>query len=290
VAALLMSGKELAEKFRAETAERAAKLAAEGLPRPGLAVVQVGDDPASSVYVRNKVKTSEKLGIGSALHKLPATASQAEVVELVRALNGDAGVTGVLVQLPLPAHINADDVICGLDPAKDVDCLHPANVGRLWLGNPFVKPCTPYGVMEMLRHYGVSLSGKRAVIVGRSNIVGKPLAALMLAENATVTVCHSRTENLPAVTREADVLVAAVGRPKMITAEYVKEGVAVVDVGVNRLPGEGDKEILVGDVDFAGVSEKASAITPVPGGVGPMTIAMLMVNTLACYDYQRAMR
>ncbi len=285
-----MSGKELAEKFRAKTAERTAKLAAEGLPRPGLAVVQVGDDPASSVYVRNKVKTSEKLGIGGALHKLPATASQAEVVELVRALNGDAGVTGVLVQLPLPAHINADDVICVLDPAKDVDCLHPANVGRLWLGNPFVKPCTPYGVMEMLRHYGVSLNGKRAVIVGRSNIVGKPLAALMLAENATVTVCHSRTENLPAVTREADVLVAAVGRPKMITADYVKEGVAVVDVGVNRLPGEGDKEVLVGDVDFAGVSEKASAITPVPGGVGPMTIAMLMVNTLACYDYQRARR
>lgn len=282
-----LTGKELAEKIRHGLAERVAGLEKKGLPRPNLNVIQVGDDPGSTVYVRNKVRTCEKLGIGSAMHKLPAETTQDKLITLVRTLNDDRGVTGILVQLPLPEHISADDVMSELSPAKDVDCLNPSNVGRLWLGNPFVKPCTPLGVMEILRYYGIMLKGKRVAIVGRSNIVGKPLAALMLAEHATVTICHSRTVGLPGVTREADVLVAAVGRPEMITADYVKEGAVVIDVGVNRLPGEGGKERLVGDVEFASVSEKAAAISPVPGGVGPMTIAMLMVNTLACYDYQR---
>ncbi len=288
MAAVLMAGKELAESIRAGVAERVAKLAGESKSPPHLIVIQVGDDPASTVYVRNKVRTTEKLGINGTLHKLPEDTAQADLIALLHSLNRDTGIVGVLVQLPLPKHINADAVINELDPAKDVDCLHPANVGRLWLGNPFVKPCTPFGVMEIFSKYGIELKGKRAVVIGRSNIVGKPLAALMLAEHATVTICHSRTADLPSVAREADILVAAIGKPEFITGDYIREGAVVIDVGVNRLPGDGGKDRLVGDVDFASASEKASAITPVPGGVGPMTIAMLMHNTLACYDYQHS--
>ena len=287
MSALILSGKELARQFREEVRARTDELHRAGNRRPHLTAIQVGDDPASSVYVRSKMRTCEKLGIGSTLHQLPASTSRSELVKLVHTLNRDHSVSGILVQLPLPEHLDAGDVIGELDPRKDVDCLHPANVGRLWLGQPFITPCTPQGIIELLRHYGVPLQGRRAVIIGRSSIVGKPLAALMLAEHATVTLCHSRTVDLPAVAREADLLVAAVGRPRMVTADFVRAGAVVIDVGVNRLPGEaGGEETLVGDVDFRAVQDRASAITPVPGGVGPMTIAMLMVNTLRCYEYQ----
>ncbi len=283
----ILAGKVVAEKFYQRVRLRIEELAAKGHCRPHLTVVQVGDDPASTVYVRSKVRTCEKLGIGSTLHKLEATVSREELIKLIHALNRDTSVSGILVQLPLPDHLDASEIINEIDPTQDVDCLHPANVGRLWLGDSLVKPCTPQGIIEILRHYEIPLQGRRAVIIGRSNIVGKPLAALMLAQHATVTLCHSRTADLPAVAREAEILVAAVGHPRMVTANYIREGAVVVDVGVNRLPAEEKgKSVLVGDVDFAGVQDRVSAITPVPGGVGPMTIAMLMVNTLRCYDQQ----
>lgn len=286
MAADIINGKEIAEGIRAGVAERVAKLAAASKPIPHLTVIQVGDDPSSTVYVRNKAKTTEKLGMLSTMHKLPEETTQAELIALIHSLNEDKSVTGVLVQLPLPKHINPDAVIIELDPAKDVDCLQPINIGRLWSGSPFVKPCTPFGIMEMLRKQGMSASGKRAVVIGRSNIVGKPVAALLLNENATVTICHSRTVDLPGVASQADILVVAVGRPQFATGDFIKEGAVVIDVGVNRIVDSEGKEHLVGDVDFAAASLKASAITPVPGGVGPMTIAMLMHNTLTCYDYQ----
>ena len=243
---------------------------------PGLAVVLVGEDPASQVYVGRKAKACEEVGFLSREYKLTADASEAKLLALINDLNQDPLIHGVLVQLPLPKHIATDKIIAAIDPHKDVDGFHPYNVGGLVTGSPLFVPCTPRGIMELIARTGIELSGKDAVVVGRSNIVGKPMALLLLAQNATVTMCHSKTKDLPAVTSRADVLIAAVGKPHMITANMVKEGAVVIDVGVNRL--ENGK--LAGDVAFDEVAARASYITPVPGGVGPMTIAMLMKNTL----------
>jgi methylenetetrahydrofolate dehydrogenase (NADP+)/methenyltetrahydrofolate cyclohydrolase len=239
-------------------------------------VVLVGDDPASRVYVTMKEKACAEAGIFSDEHKLPAETSEAQLLELVAQLNADERIDGILVQLPLPGHIDENKVLEAISPKKDVDGFHPYNVGRLATGNPLFKPCTPYGVMKMLEHTGVDLTGADVVVVGRSNIVGKPVALMCLAQHATVTICHSRTRDLAQRVKAADVVIAAVGRPEMIKGEWIKPGATVIDVGINRV---GEKK-LVGDVEFAAASEKAAAITPVPGGVGPMTIAMLLQNTL----------
>ncbi len=284
---ILLSGKPASEKVLDEVRNVLPQIAETGARAPHLAIVQVGDDPSSTVYVRNKLKTSKKLGIDSTLHHLDAGTSQETLLKLIVKLNGDDGVHGILVQLPLPSQIDPDLVMRSINPIKDVDCLHPENVGRLWLGKPFVKPCTPQGIMDLLCFYGIGMQGKRVVIAGRSNIVGKPLAGLMLLANATVTICHSKTKDLPEVCAEADVLVAAVGKARLITTEHVKEGAVVIDVGVNRIVTETGEEKLVGDVDFERVKEKVYAISPVPGGVGPMTIAELMGNVLTCWKAQR---
>ena len=249
---------------------------------PCLAVIIVGDDPASRVYVNNKKKKCAVVGIKSLEFALPAQTTQRELLELIERLNQNSLVNGILCQLPLPEHIDEKAVIEAIDPQKDVDCFCDVNVGKLWTGNAVFLPCTPAGVMEMLRQYNIEVSGKNCVIVGRSNIVGKPLAALMLQNNATVTVCHSKTGNLASVCRSADILVAAVGRAKFITADMVRENAVVIDVGINR--DENGK--LCGDVDFDAVKDKASFITPVPGGCGPMTIAMLMQNTVKACEIQ----
>lgn len=275
--AILIDGKETARAVRGEIRDAVAAFTKESGVIPGLAVVIVGDDPASRVYVRNKHRACEEVGIRSDVHALPADTSEAELLTLVAGLNADPTVNGILVQLPLPKHLDEEKVILAIDPAKDVDAFHPVNVGRIMIGNFTFAPCTPAGVMELLRHYNIPVAGKHCVIIGRSNIVGKPQAMLMLKENATVTVCHSRTVGLADITRTADILVAAVGRPGFVTADMVRDGAVVIDVGINRTA-EGK---LCGDVDFAAVSEKASYITPVPGGVGPMTITMLLKNTLA---------
>jgi methylenetetrahydrofolate dehydrogenase (NADP+)/methenyltetrahydrofolate cyclohydrolase len=243
---------------------------------PGLAVILVGENPASKVYVRMKEKACESLGIHSEKFTLPADASQEEVLALIQRLNNDAKIHGILVQLPLPAHFNEELILESIIPTKDVDGFHPVNVGNLILGKPLFLPCTPAGVMELLHASNIDIKGKHAVVVGRSNIVGKPVAVLLLQEHATVTICHSRTKSLADEIRRADILIAAIGKPMMITADMVKEGAVVIDVGVNRL--EDGK--LVGDVDFEGMKDKVAAITPVPGGVGPMTITMLMANTV----------
>ncbi|MCX7815504.1 MAG: bifunctional methylenetetrahydrofolate dehydrogenase/methenyltetrahydrofolate cyclohydrolase FolD [Tepidimonas ignava] len=273
--AQLIDGVALARQWRARVAERAAALAARG-HRPGLAVILVGDDPASQVYVRNKVKACGEAGIHSVLETYPASLTQDELLARIAALNADPTIHGILVQLPLPPHIDAQRVIEAIAPAKDVDGFHVANAGALLVGQRGYWPCTPYGCMKMLEHIGIELRGKHAVVIGRSNIVGKPMALLLLQANATVTICHSATANLAHHTRQADVIVAAVGRPRMLTAEMVKPGAVVLDVGINRLP-DGK---LCGDVDFDAVREVAGWITPVPGGVGPMTIAMLLLNTV----------
>lgn len=275
--AILIDGKETARAVRGEIRDAVAAFTKESGVIPGLAVVIVGDDPASRVYVRNKHRACEEVGIRSDVHALPADTSEAELLALVAGLNADPTVNGILVQLPLPKHLDEEKVILAIDPAKDVDAFHPVNVGKIMIGNFTFAPCTPAGVMELLRHYNIPVAGKHCVIIGRSNIVGKPQAMLMLKENATVTVCHSRTVGLADITRTADILVAAVGRPGFVTADMVRDGAVVIDVGINRTA-EGK---LCGDVDFAAVSEKASYITPVPGGVGPMTITMLLKNTLA---------
>ncbi|TCS99402.1 methylenetetrahydrofolate dehydrogenase (NADP+)/methenyltetrahydrofolate cyclohydrolase [Tepidimonas ignava] len=273
--AQLIDGVALARQWRARVAERAAALAARG-HRPGLAVILVGDDPASQVYVRNKVKACGEAGIHSVLETYPASLTQDELLARIAALNADPTIHGILVQLPLPPHIDAQRVIEAIAPAKDVDGFHVANAGALLVGQRGYWPCTPYGCMKMLEHIGIELRGKHAVVIGRSNIVGKPMALLLLQANATVTICHSATANLAHHTRQADVIVAAVGRPRMLTADMVKPGAVVLDVGINRLP-DGK---LCGDVDFDAVREVAGWITPVPGGVGPMTIAMLLLNTV----------
>ncbi|HUW36490.1 MAG TPA: bifunctional methylenetetrahydrofolate dehydrogenase/methenyltetrahydrofolate cyclohydrolase FolD [Rhodocyclaceae bacterium] len=275
MSAVLLDGNALSASIRAGLATRAAALAARGVT-PCLAVILVGEDPASSVYVRNKVAACEKAGVRSLKDVYPAEVDPAVVFARISELNADPGVHGILVQLPLPKRFDADAVLEAIDPEKDVDGFHAENVGALMQGKPRFIPCTPYGVMEMLKSRGVPLKGAEAVIVGRSNIVGKPMAMLLLAAGCTVTICHSQTRDLACHTRRADILVAAVGRARMITGDMVKQGATVIDVGINRLP-DGK---LCGDVDFASASEVAGIITPVPGGVGPMTITMLLANTI----------
>jgi methylenetetrahydrofolate dehydrogenase (NADP+) / methenyltetrahydrofolate cyclohydrolase len=271
-----MDGKALAERVRGEVAEEVAALS-----RPvGLATVLVGDDPASAVYVRSKQKACREVGIEPSDHNLSADTSQEDLLALVEQLNADDAITGILVQLPLPEQIDEDRIIRSIKPIKDVDGFHPFSAGHLLQGSPTFVAATPAGIMEILREYGVELQGARAVVIGRSNIVGKPMALLLLAEHATVTICHSRTRDLPAVVREADVIVAAVGRPETVTADMVREGATVVDVGINRTD-----DGLVGDVS-ADVREVAGLLTPVPGGVGPMTIASLLRNTVRAARYQ----
>lgn len=274
--ARIIDGKAIAAKVRAEVAERVRAFSAKHGRAPALHVVLVGDDPASQVYVGGKEKAARELAMGGMVHRLPATTSEASLLGLVRELNQAAEVDGILVQFPVPNGIRQSEVIATIDPQKDVDGLHASNAGSLWSGQPRLVPCTPRGCMRLLAEASVKLEGARAVVVGRSNLVGKPVAGLLLAENATVTLAHSKTRDLAAVCREADVLVAAVGRAKMIPGAWLKPGVVVIDVGMNR--NEAGK--LCGDVDFASASEVASAITPVPGGVGPMTVAMLLENTV----------
>jgi methylenetetrahydrofolate dehydrogenase (NADP+)/methenyltetrahydrofolate cyclohydrolase len=279
--ATIIDGKAAAATLRADIAVEVARFAAATGRSPGLAVVLVGEDPASAVYVRSKGKATVEAGMESFEHRLPADTSEAELLALVDALNGDPAVDGILVQLPLPPQIDADKVITRIDPDKDVDGFHPVNAGRLATGLPGFVPCTPYGCLMLLRSQLGSLSGKSAVVIGRSNIVGKPMALLLLGDSCTVTIAHSRTVDLPAVVRQADIVVAAVGRAEMVKGDWLKPGACVIDVGINRVEGsERGKPKLVGDVDFASASVVAGAITPVPGGVGPMTIACLIRNTL----------
>jgi methylenetetrahydrofolate dehydrogenase (NADP+)/methenyltetrahydrofolate cyclohydrolase len=280
--ATIIDGKRVAAEVRARVAVDAAAVRERTGHVPGLVTILVGEDAASQVYVRNKIKACEEAGMASFHEPMPATSSQAEVLAMVERYNADDRVDGILVQAPLPAGLDFKQVLERIDPAKDVDGFHPLNVGRLVAGRPGLVACTPAGVMELLDSTGVQLEGADAVVVGRSDIVGKPVALLLLHRSATVTVCHSRTRDLAAVTRRADVLVAAVGRPHMITAEMVKPGATVIDVGINRTDAG-----LAGDVDFAGVEPIAGAITPVPGGVGPMTIAMLLRNTVIAANARR---
>ena len=275
MSAQIIDGNALSKQLRADVALRAAALRARGIT-PGLAVVLVGDSPASQVYVRNKIKACEDNGLYSVLEKYDATLSEADLLARVDALNNDPAIHGILVQLPLPAHIDAHKVIEAISPAKDVDGFHIASAGALMVGQPGFWPCTPYGCMKMLESIAYDLRGKHAVVIGRSNIVGKPMALMLLQKNATVTICHSATADLKAMTLQADVIVAAVGKRHVLTADMVKPGAVVIDVGMNR----NDEGKLCGDVDFDGVKEVAGYITPVPGGVGPMTITMLLVNTL----------
>jgi methylenetetrahydrofolate dehydrogenase (NADP+)/methenyltetrahydrofolate cyclohydrolase len=276
----IIDGKAFAAALRGRIAEAVTALKKSHDLTPGLAVVLVGEDPASQVYVRSKGKQTQETGMNSFQHTLPTETSQEDLLALIATLNGDPQVHGILVQLPLPGQIDEQAVIDSIDPAKDVDGFHVVNAGRLATGGKAMVPCTPLGCLMMLQDRLGDLTGMEAVIVGRSNIVGKPMAQLLLGANCTVTVAHSRTRDLPGVCRRADILVAAVGRPQMIKGDWVKPGAAVVDVGINRIDTGGDKPKLVGDVDFAGAHENAAAITPVPGGVGPMTIAVLLRNTV----------
>jgi methylenetetrahydrofolate dehydrogenase (NADP+)/methenyltetrahydrofolate cyclohydrolase len=278
--ARIIDGKAIAAELRARVAEAVGNLSSRHGVVPGLAVVLVGDDPASQVYVRSKARETIAAGMRSFDHRLPAATGEAELLDLVRRLNADPAVHGILVQLPLPAGIDPHKVIAAIDPDKDIDGFHPVNAGRLATGLPALAPCTPVGCVRLARTIQPSLAGVDAVVIGRSNIVGKPLVQILLAENATVTVAHSRTRDLPAICRRADLVFAAVGRPEMVKGSWIKPGATVIDVGINRVPAEGGKTRLVGDVDFREAAEVAGAITPVPGGVGPMTIAMLLVNTL----------
>ena len=277
----IIDGKKISQEIKDELREQVAEQKKLG-KEAALAVIQVGTDPASSVYVNNKKKACAYIGIGSLSHELPEETTEEELLALVEKLNGDASVNGILVQLPLPAQIDADKVIRAIAPEKDVDGFHPQNVGALCIGKPGFVSCTPAGVIQLLKRSGIEIAGKECVVVGRSNIVGKPMALLLLRENGTVTVAHSRTKDLKEVTKRADILVVAVGRPKMITADYVKEGAVVIDVGIHR----NEQNKLCGDVDFDSVEPVCRAITPVPGGVGPMTIAMLMNNCLESVSLQ----
>ena len=270
-----IDGNALSQKLRAEVTLRTTALKAKGIT-PGLAVILVGENPASQVYVRNKVKACEDSGLHSILEKHPASLTEAALLNRIEALNHDTGIHGILVQLPLPAHIDAQKVIEAISPAKDVDGFHIASAGALMTGMPGFWPCTPYGCMKMLESIGYELKGKHAVVIGRSNIVGKPMALMLLQKNATVTICHSATQDLKAMTLQADVIVAAVGKRNILTSDMVKPGAVVLDVGMNR----NEEGKLCGDVDFVGVEQVAGFITPVPGGVGPMTITMLLINTL----------
>lgn len=280
---ILIDGKALAAEMRQQLAERVKQFKAERGKEVGLAVVLVGEDPASQVYVRNKIRACEDVGIRSFSYRLPAETSQGEVEALVDELVASENVHGILVQLPLPKHLDERIILRRIPPAKDVDGFCAENVGNLAMNRETIVACTPFGVMKMLEKYGIDPKGKSAVVLGRSNIVGKPMAMLLLNADATVTVCHSRTQDLAKICAEADVLVAAIGKPRFVTADMVKEGAVVIDVGINRVDGK-----LAGDVDFENVAPKTSLITPVPGGVGPMTIAMLMMNTLTCARRQLA--
>jgi methylenetetrahydrofolate dehydrogenase (NADP+)/methenyltetrahydrofolate cyclohydrolase len=282
--AVILDGKALAAELRADVAARVSALRAAGRRAPGLAVVLLGDDPASAVYVGSKIKQTEAAGMHSVAHILPESTSQSELLALVAKLNADPAIDGILVQLPLPRDIDSFRVIEAIDPAKDVDGFHPVNVGRLSIGLPALVPCTPRGCIMLAKRARANLAGLHAVIVGRSNIVGKPMAQLLLAENCTVTIAHSRTRDLPGVCREADILVAAIGKPRALGNEHVRPGAIVIDVGINRIPKEDGGSRLVGDVDFDAVVGVAGAITPVPGGVGPMTIACLLDNTVMAFQ------
>jgi len=283
----IIDGKAVAAALRAAVADETSKLLAQGV-QPGLAVVLVGEDPASQVYVRSKAKQTVEAGMASFEHRLSAETTNGELLALIRSLNEDDAVDGILVQLPLPSQIDAEKVLRAIDPAKDVDGFHPINVGLVAMGTGGIAPCTPYGCMLLIRTVRPNLSGLHAVIVGRSNIVGKPMMQLLLEANCTVTVAHSRTKDLPAVTRQADILVAAVGRPEMLRGDWIKPGAIVIDVGINRVEGPSGKARLVGDVAYDEAAQVAEAITPVPGGVGPMTIACLLQNTLKAARARRA--
>lgn len=307
MAARILSGKDIADQIKQEVRAEVMDLFETADFRPCLAVVRVGEDPASAVYVGSKIKTCEELGMISEHHHLPVETTQAELLEVVSGLNGRSDVDGILVQLPLPMHIDERVVLESIDPEKDVDGFHPRNVGKLWQGEKTLAPCTPAGVIEILKRSGIAIAGANAVIIGRSNIVGKPMAALLLQESATVTICHSRTKDLPAVTRQADILVAAIGRAGFVTAEHIGQGATVIDVGINNVSDEtearklfGEDEIekrlatiqtrgmtLVGDVNPKDAKEKAGAFTPVPGGVGLLTVAMLMKNTVSAARFRQ---
>ncbi|MBT3921549.1 MAG: bifunctional methylenetetrahydrofolate dehydrogenase/methenyltetrahydrofolate cyclohydrolase FolD [Nitrospina sp.] len=272
---VLIDGKKVSAEIRNRLMRETEELKRKTGRVPGLATVLVGDDPASAVYVRNKNKICQEIGFQSFGKNLPAETSEKELLELINELNENDEVNGILVQLPLPEHIDSEKILLAIDPKKDVDGFHPINVGKLSIGNALLTPCTPTGIIVLLDYYGIEISGKHAVVLGRSNIVGKPVANLLLQRHATVTICHSKTTNLEQVTGQAEILIAAVGRPNFVTSAMVKQGATVIDVGINRVDGK-----LTGDVDFESVSKKAGFITPVPGGVGPMTIALLMENTL----------
>lgn len=276
MSAHLIDGKALAMSLREGIAKEVSSLQTHSGVQPGLAAVLVGDDPASAVYVRNKKIACEKAGLYPQEHRMSASTTQEDLLTLIQQLNADPKIHGILVQLPLPPHIESRAILQAVSPEKDVDGFHPVNVGRLVEGDPVFAPCTPKGVIHMIDSTGLDISGKRAVVIGRSNIVGKPVAMLLLHRHATVTICHSRTKDLPSVVKEADIVIAAIGKPLFVTSDMIKEGAVVIDVGINRL----DNGKLVGDVDFDRVKDRAGWITPVPGGVGPMTIAMLLQNTL----------
>jgi methylenetetrahydrofolate dehydrogenase (NADP+)/methenyltetrahydrofolate cyclohydrolase len=278
--ARIIDGNALAADLIAKVAAEVGRLGKDHGLEPGLAVVLVGNNPASEIYVRSKSMKTVAAGMRSSMHKLPETITEADLLQVVRQLNGDRAIHGILVQLPLPPQIDPHKVIAAVDPAKDVDGFHPVNAGRLATGLPTLAPCTPLSCIRLAKTAHASLGGLDAVVIGRSNIVGKPLAQLLLAENATVTVAHSKTHDLPAVARRADLLFVAVGRPGMVTRDWIKPGATVVDIGINRVAAEGGRHRVVGDVAFAEAAEVAGALTPVPGGVGPMTIACLMLNTL----------
>jgi len=284
--AQILDGKAVAAKTTREIATKVADRVAAGRTPPGLAVVLVGENAASQVYVRNKRRTTETVGMRSFSHDFPATLPEAELLAVIDRLNADPAVHGILVQLPLPAHIDAEKVVERIDPAKDVDGFHPYNIGRLVLKSPTLRPCTPYGCMRLLAETGEPLAGKHAVVIGQSNIVGRPMALELLMARCTVTICHSATRDLPGIARQGDILVAAVGKPRFVPGDWVKGGAIVIDVGINRMP-DGK---LAGDVDFESAQVRASWITPVPGGVGPMTIAMLLANTLRAAELQDAAR
>jgi methylenetetrahydrofolate dehydrogenase (NADP+)/methenyltetrahydrofolate cyclohydrolase len=284
--AQLLDGKALAQKIQQQLCDRIASLQPQRGRPPGLAVLMVGDNPASAVYVRNKEKACEKLGIISFGRHFPENTTQAALEAVIQELNQDPRVDGILVQLPLPAHLDAVRLLLTIDPDKDADGLHPVNLGRLVRGEPGLRSCTPAGVMRLLDAYHLEVAGKQAVVLGRSILVGKPVALMLLEQNATVTIAHSRTRDLASVTRQADILVAAIGKPEFITAEMVKPGAIVIDVGINRIEEAGGKGRLVGDVAFEEVAKIAQAITPVPGGVGPMTVALLLENTVQGYSRQ----
>jgi len=305
--ATILDGKEISAQIVSELKDRITRLVEQGRPA-GLTVILVGDNPASDIYVRNKVKTCRELGMASEEIRLPDTASQGELLARIELLNNDEAVDGILVQMPLPKHIDSRAVLQAIRPEKDVDGFHPFNVGQLVAGAPAPRACTPAGVMEILRRSGIDIAGKEAVIVGRSDIVGKPMALMLLHSHATVTVCHSKTRDLPAVCRRADILVAAIGRPAFVREESIREGAVVVDVGINRVDVREDVDrifrgdaaklaafdkrgaVLVGDVDPIAMAARSSAYTPVPGGVGPLTIAMLMTNTVECAERRRRTR